>query len=558
MAMVRCGIRRTPVNLQPESGWKSATRGAPCGWPEINRDNKMGFDRLAGALGMLALSASVPLFSGCVALPPLENRSPSTVVTDTGTTRLGQTIAPLVAAHPGKTGFHPLVDGRDAFAARVLMARAAERSIDVQYYIWHKDITGTLLFEALREAADRGVRVRLLLDDNNTSGLDGTLAALDAHPNIEVRLFNPTMTRKQRWVGLLSDFSRLNRRMHNKSFTVDNLATVVGGRNVGDEYFGAAEGVLFVDVDVLAVGEVVQEVSRDFDRYWASDSAYPADRVLSPADKDDLAELAAAAALTEQNMAAAAYVEALLETRIVQALFEGSLVLEWANAQMISDDPAKGLGKAEPGGLLLQKLKPVIGEPASTMDLVSPYFVPAVSGTEWFTTLAKQGVSVRILTNAQEATDVSPVHAGYAKRRKDLLKAGVKLYEMQRQSPASKAKERGRFGSSSGSSLHAKTFAVDQSRAFIGSFNFDPRSAELNTEMGFVIDSPTLARGISETFDNIIPSRAYEVRLTESGKLNWIERDEGKEVVHETEPGTNVLQRGFVQFMTLLPIDWLL
>lgn len=521
----------------------------------------MRFDRLAGAFGMLALSMSVTLFSGCAALPSLENRSPSTAVVDTTTTRLGQTIAPLAAAHPGKTGFHPLVDGRDAFAARVLMARAAERSLDVQYYIWHKDTTGTLLFNALREAADRGVRVRLLLDDNNTGGLDGTLAALDAHPNIEVRLFNPTMTRTQRWVGLLTDFSRLNRRMHNKSFTVDNQATVVGGRNIGDEYFGATEGVLFVDVDVLAVGAVVQEVSRDFDRYWASDSAYPADRVLAAADTDDLAELTAAAALTEQNAAAAAYVDALRDTRIVQALFDGSLTLEWATAQMISDDPAKGLGKAAPGGLLLQKLKPIIGNPATSMDLVSPYFVPGVSGTEWFTSLAKQGVSVRILTNAQEATDVAPVHAGYVKRRKDLLKAGVKLYEMQRQSSArkpQKPKERGRFGSSSGSSLHAKTFAVDQSRAFIGSFNFDPRSAELNTEMGFVIESPTLAGRITKTFDTIIPDEAYEVRLTESGTLNWIERREGETVLHQTEPGTNLLQRGFVQFMTVLPIDWLL
>jgi putative cardiolipin synthase len=340
---------------------------------------------------------------------------------------------------------------------------------------------------------------------------------------------------------------------------VDNLATVVGGRNIGDEYFGATEGVLFVDVDVLAVGAVVPEVSRDFDRYWASESAYPAERVLPRADADDLAELAESAELAERDAAAAAYVEALRDTRIVQALFESSLALEWATAQMISDDPAKGLGKAAPGGLLLQKLRPVIGNPAASMDLVSPYFVPGVIGTDWFASLAAHGVKVRILTNAQEATDVAPVHAGYVKRRKDLLKAGVTLYEMQRQTTASKkTKERGRFGSSSGSSLHAKTFAVDQSRAFIGSFNFDPRSAELNTEMGFVIDSPTLAGRIAKTFDTIVPNEAYEVRLTASGQLNWIERDAGKEVLHETEPGTNLLQRGFVQFMTLLPIDWLL
>ena len=515
--------------------------------------------RMTVALSMLALGAAMTVLTGCSTLPPLEDRHPSTALTDTGATQLGRRIAPLVAANPGKTGFYPLQDGRDAFAARVLLARAAERSIDVQYYIWHKDTTGTLLFEALREAADRGVRVRLLLDDNNTSGLDGTLAALDAHPNIEVRLFNPTMTRTQRWVGLLTDFSRLNRRMHNKSFTVDNQATIVGGRNVGDEYFDAAEDVLFVDLDALAVGSVVQDVSLDFDRYWASESAYPAKRILPPATDTDLDNLAAAAALTEKNAAAAAYVEALRDTRIVRELYAGSLALEWATARMMSDDPAKGLDKAAPDGLLLQKLSTALGDPAVSLDLVSPYFVPGVSGTEWFASLARQGLKVRILTNAQEATDVSPVHAGYVKRRKDLLKAGVQLYELQRQPTVTKGKERGRFGSGSGSSLHAKTFAVDQSHVFIGSFNFDPRSAALNTEMGFVVDSPTLARGITETFDKLVPNRAYEVRLTEAGTINWIERREGEQpVLHETEPGTTLLQRGFIRFMSVLPIEWLL
>jgi len=198
----------------------------------------------------------------------LEGRSVSRVLEDTGTTRLGKAISPRVEAHPGLSGIHPLHDPHDAFAARVLLARAAERSLDVQYYIWHKDLSGTLLLKALRDAADRGVRVRLLLDDNNTSGLDAALAALDAHPNIEVRLFNPfTSFRSLRALGYLTDFSRLNRRMHNKSFTADNQATIIGGRNVGDEYFGATSAsVLFVDLDVLAVGPAVRAVSDDFDR----------------------------------------------------------------------------------------------------------------------------------------------------------------------------------------------------------------------------------------------------------------------------------------------------
>ena len=195
------------------------------------------------------------------ALPPLAGRTTSQAILDTGNTRLGRAVMPMVAAHPPYSGVYPLRDAREAFAARALLAQAAEKTLDVQYYIWHKDISGTLLLNALHAAADRGVRVRLLLDDNNTSGLDETLSALDSHPNIEIRLFNPFAIRKPRALGYLTDFRRLNRRMHNKSFTADNQVSIVGGRNVGDEYFGATDAVLFADLDVMAAGPVVREVS---------------------------------------------------------------------------------------------------------------------------------------------------------------------------------------------------------------------------------------------------------------------------------------------------------
>ena len=210
-------------------------------------------------------------------MPSLADRSVSAALRDTSDTRLGRGIEPLVALHPSEAGIYGLADARDAFAVRMLLAQTAEKSLDLQYYIWRGDLTGTLLFDALRAAGDRGVRVRLLLDDNGTPGLDARLAALDAHPNIEVRLFNPFVIRSPRAIGYLTDFFRLNRRMHNKSFTADNQATVIGGRNVGDEYFDAVgEGALdFADLDVLAVGPVVRDVSSDFDRYWASESAYP-------------------------------------------------------------------------------------------------------------------------------------------------------------------------------------------------------------------------------------------------------------------------------------------
>lgn len=295
--------------------------------------------RKRAALSILALCLSPGLLGVWSSLPSLENRTTSTTLVDTDATRLGRAISPRVAAHPGQSGIYPLLDSRDAFAVRVLLARAAERSLDVQYYIWHQDLSGTLLFAALREAADRGVRVRLLLDDNNTAGLDPTLAALDAHPNIEVRLFNPFVIRRPRWIGYLTDFARLNRRMHNKSFTADNPATIVGGRNVGDEYFDATEGLVFVDLDVLAVGPVVSEVSNDFDRYWASESSYPVDRLLPAADAAQVEELASMAAQIEGDPAAATSMQALRSSPFVRDLIEGRLKLEWAATRMVSDPP---------------------------------------------------------------------------------------------------------------------------------------------------------------------------------------------------------------------------
>ncbi|ADE14879.1 phospholipase D/Transphosphatidylase [Nitrosococcus halophilus Nc 4] len=492
------------------------------------------------------------------ALPSLESRSPSSALFDTARTRLGRAISPRVDAHPGKSGIYPLPNAHDAFAARALLAQAAERTLDVQYYIWRKDMTGTLLFEALHAAANRGVRVRLLLDDNNTSGLDTMLAALDSHPHIEVRLFNPFVIRKPRLLGYLTDFSRLNRRMHNKSFTADNQATIIGGRNIGDEYFGATEGVLFVDLDVMAVGPVVTEVSKDFDRYWASASSYPIARLLPPADPAMLAEIAAAAPLIEQDPAAAAYTSTLRHSSFVRDLIEGKLPLEWAAVRMISDDPAKGLGLAAPDTLLPYKLEKIIGKPKTDMELVSAYFVPTAAGVDWFTALTGRDVRVKVLTNSFEATDVAIVHAGYAKRRRALLKAGITLYELRRLSPERGAsKSAGPIGSSA-SSLHAKTFSVDQHCVFIGSFNFDPRSAKLNTELGFVIDSPVLAQQIKAALDSSVPASAYEVHLSDTGQLYWIEHQKRKRVRHNTEPGTSFWQRAGIRFLSWLPIEWLL
>ncbi len=476
---------------------------------------------------------------------------------NTSDTRLGKAALPMAHAHPGKSGVFALSDGRDAFAARVLLADASEHSLDIQYYIWNGDKTGTLLFEALRRAADRGVHVRLLLDDNNTGGLDTVLAALNAHQNIEVRLFNPFMHRRWRVLSLLTDFWRLNRRMHNKSFTADNQATIIGGRNVGDEYFDAGQGVSFVDLDVLAIGPVVNDVSQDFERYWTSDSSCPAERVLGRVSQTAIAEVTAAASRVEKDPAAVAYMQAITDSQYVQQVLAGQLPFEWATVQMVSDNPAKGLGQARDEELMWTRLKQVLQTPRQELELVSPYFVPGKEGVEYFSALARQGIKVTILTNSLAATDVAAVHAGYARRRKPMLEAGVAIFEMEPEFSLAPTKARGPLGSSN-ASLHAKTFSIDRSRAFVGSFNFDPRSQRLNTELGFVIDSPAMAQAIADAFATIIPARTYSVRLNKAAALQWVAQRNGEEIVYTQEPRTGFWLRVFVITLSMLPIEWLL
>ena len=507
-----------------------------------------------------ALVAAV-LAAGCASLPPPPPRPPSLALTATEGTALGRAVAPLRAEHPGLSGFIPFDEPHDAFAARVLLARAAERSIDAQYFIWNADAVGLLLWEALWQAAERGVRVRVLLDDANTSGLDALLATLDAHPNLELRLYNPFAYRGSRALGYAGDFSRLNRRMHNKSFTADNQVSVVGGRNIADEYFGAAEGLGMADLDMMAIGPVVQQVSREFDLYWNSASAYPAAPFVGPPPDGAAAALQARFAAVPQDPRAAQYLQVVREGPFMQHLVEGRLDFSWASSQVLYDDPAKTLdGGSRTDLLLLPVLMQRMGTPTRRLDIISPYFVPGEKGTAMLSELVRDGVQVRVLTNSLASSDESVVHAGYMKRRADLLRAGVQLYELKPSADGAPPRLRGRFGPAKVAGLHAKTYAVDGERLFVGSFNLDQRSAHLNTEMGLVIDSPEAAQNLAEVFDKEVPDGAYEVRLAPDGeRLQWVERDAaGVQTVYDVDPQTSVWKRFGVNFLAGLPIEWLL
>ena len=528
------------------------------------------FRLIMARIGAGGTILTLVLLAACATLPERVSPVPSSAFADTCNTRLGRSICPAADSRAGRTGVHALPNGRDAFAARYVLARAAERSIDVQYYIWHADTSGGLLADALWEAAERGVRVRMLLDDANTKGLDPVLATLDAHPNIEVRLFNPFANRSWRAGDYMGDFRRVNRRMHNKSFTVDNQVSVIGGRNIGDEYLGADSVVAFADLDVIAAGAVVAEVSRSFDAYWNCASAYPVASLLPRPSDAMRAQLRDEWTTVRNAPPAARYLEAVRNQHFVEAILAGTLSVEWVSARLLADDPAKVVKPPEDTTLhMLPQLEEALGRPSNELLLVSPYFVPGREGADALLAIAARGVKVSILTNSLAATDVAPVYAGYSKYREELLRGGVRLYELKPTALPSVEERERRLGSggtggssgggSSGASLHAKTFAVDRQRVFVGSFNLDPRSARLNTEMGVVLESPTLATRLAQAFDDAIPRYAYEVRLMGDGQgLEWIERTDGGEVRHSSSPHAGALRRLWINFLSVLPIEWLL
>jgi putative cardiolipin synthase len=508
----------------------------------------------------LLLTLLTTLTVGCASLPSLEGRPQATALTDTQDTRLGRGLAKRIAAHPGKSGIYALPEAKNAYAARLVLAAAADKSLDVQYYIWNGDQAGYLLFGALWLAAERGVRVRLLLDDNGVVGLDEVLATLDAHPNIEVRLYNPFTIRSVRGLNYLTDFSRLNRRMHNKSMTADNQVTIVGGRNIGNEYYALGSGVWFRDLDAIMVGPAVHEVSREFDLYWNSNSAYPVAGLLAAPGPGARDALLAKIKEVRADPLSETYIEALRQTPLARELEAGEVPFDWATARVFYDDPAKTLDESgQKDILLLSRLLGDVGRAEHSFDLVSPYFVPGEDGTHELVAAAQRGLKIRVLTHSLEATDVSAVHAGYAKRRKDLLRGGIVLYELRPVETDEEKKKRRALGGSSGASLHAKTFAIDGRRLFVGSFNFDLRSAELNTELGVLIDDPALAERLVHMFAQEVRTVAYEVRLDKDGDLIWIQRNpDGSEKTYTSEPHVGIFTRAWVGFLSLFPIDWML
>lgn len=457
----------------------------------------------------------------------------------------GRSVLEQAHSHPGQSGFRLLPDSGEAFRARAELIRNARTSLDIQYYIVHDGLSTRTLMRELLDAADRGVRVRILLDDTASDDLEGLLETVASHPDIEVRLFNPTHlgrgTGVTRGFGRLLDLSQQHRRMHNKVWIADDSAAIVGGRNLGDEYFDAKPNLNFTDIDLLGFGPVARDLGYSFDQYWnhrlsrplGELSDVPAARQALPGFRERLD-----ASLRKASVKQKALYDRLMSYRDAPRLSTWRQELIWAPSTVMWDAPAKILSSGEPDPhlLLTTQLAPELLNVHQELLLISAYFVPREPGLLYLTSRADEGVAVSLLTNSLEATDVPAVHGGYAPYRKALLEHGVRLFELRRQ-PGDDAGFSYRLHGSSASSLHSKAMVLDKRKVFIGSFNFDPRSVLWNTEVGVLVDSQELA-GYTRVLalQGMSPALSYQVELNDD-ELEWVTEDDHRVHVLKREPG---------------------
>ncbi len=493
-------------------------------------------------------------------MPDITTRSITHAIDNGFDTSLGRQILPALTENPGKTGVHLLANGRDAFVGRLALVKKAEKSIDLQYYMYHQDTVGTLLNSELLKAAERGVRVRMLIDDIYGNKDEDLWVGLDAHPNIDVRLWNPWKRESIRLIQSLFRVNEINYRMHAKSLTIDNQATIVGGRNIGDEYFDADPDLAFNDIDVLAVGTAANEVSQEFDEYWNSEHAYPVDILIRKGSSDELDRLKASTREFVNNNTKSPYVIALKDSKLAHELLTGTLRYSWTlEAKIIHDSSEKmNLGKDGNDELLITQLIPYILNAKKTVDISSPYFVPGEEFAEDLCQLSKNGVKVRILTNSLASNDVSAVHAGYAKYRRPLLRCGVELYELDEALMEAQGQQFTWLPGLKKSSLHAKTMVFDGEYMFVGSFNFDERSLYINNEIGLLFKDPEVAGHSAKNFEENVHKVAFKVEFEREGgnqNLKWVGGRGGPDVVMTKEPYASTFQKATVGILKWLPIS---
>ena len=515
-------------------------------------------------LRSLALLAMFSLLAACSSLPTGFEKLPSYALEADSENHLISELQELLNENPEKSGFRTLELGEEAFVSRIRLIDSASTSLDLQYYIWHDDLTGRTMHNQLLAAADRGVRVRILLDDLDTAGKDRILRLIDSHPNVEIRVFNPFANRARRLGDFIGDTRRINRRMHNKTLTADNIVTIFGGRNIGDEYFSADKDVGFGDMDALAIGPIAGEVSAQFDLYWNSEWSYPiaAFEWKEPLEQADFKAFREKSDQYLEEARQSAYGDILRQYEMTTMKSITELKFVWSTWLLAYDQPSKvEANKVSAETHLAPKLQMGMDKTQRDLIIVSPYFVPGDEFTGYLVSLVDRGVRVRILTNSLQANDVSMVHAGYMRYREDLVTGGVELFEFkadankvvrkENRESGEENKEKRRIGASK-ASLHAKFFSFDETYLFIGSFNLDGRSVALNSELGAYYASPEEAKLLSQEFDEMILQIAYQLTLDESGDLQWTTERNGEELVFFKEPDTTWWKRFSTGFLSII------
>jgi putative cardiolipin synthase len=519
---------------------------------------------------VLFLVLIVSILSGCATLPLNYPRTPTTALPQPEETSLWRRIQPQLDSHPGDSGFYLLPSGIDAFVARILLIDAAERTLDLQYYIFHGDITPKLVVDRMLAAADRGVRIRLLVDDWNIRGKDPVLAMINAHPNIEVRIFNPIAGSRSSFLSrpfhYLFGAGRIKNRMHNKAFIVDNTVAIVGGRNIGDEYFQAQHDVNFEDMDLMALGPIAKEVSAAFDEYWNYELAIPIHAFVS--QEPAVEEIQKARRTLDEHreaLRATEYGRKLRESDLLKRLGAGQLPVVWGQGEVLYDRPERvnASGPPNPSNSMGPRLRAIIEEAQNEALLISPYFVPREAGVKMFAKMRGRGVAVKILTNSLASNDVPIAHGGYARYRKDMLRLGVDLFELKPAPGQREKKGHTQVGGSSGAALHAKTFIVDRKVLFVGTLNLDPRSVWFDTQNGIAVRSETLTEQAAHLFEeSTAKHRAFRVTLRTSStgangslsevpRLEWVTEENGKEERYSREPKTGLWRRISVKVLSL-------
>lgn len=498
--------------------------------------------------------------SGCELAPNTAKEEAITPVQSTHWIREEQ----LPQIQEGKTAYLPLYDGFMSMAARLYLINQAKYHLDLQYYIWKDDYIGNMILSQLLKAADRGVKVRVQIDDQNGTQLDDKLLALAQHPNFEVRLFNPYKFRQLRALDYGFRMKYINSRMHNKLIIADGTAAVTGGRNISSEYFDASKDFQFSDVDIFFAGKPAHDANQTFIKFWNDDLSYDIRQVLNDSgnpqllkrlrtefkeDEVDKNELKRRVGIAEQQ------IDEQLRKRPIK----------WGNAYFVADAPSKVRRSAQNGDYIYTHMLELMGEPKDHLELVSSYFIPTQEGADYLSKRSQQGVKIRILTNSFQANDVALVHAYYQQYRKQLLKNGIELWEFK---PYIERPKRTWYEIMTGniipaknknsSSLHAKFFDLD-GMVFIGSFNFDPRSAYLNTEVGLVIESDQLQDEITKSLNQYLPRMAYQLKLDKEGEIIWLEHQkDGSVIQHNHDPETTQFQRYMMNLATKFPGEWLM